>query len=226
LDRRGARRVNETPRPIRKKAIQLALELEIKLRVESHETLRRRLRAVGATPVGRVFETNHILDTAEGTLRARGSGLRLRVSDPADGASAAAGTAGENCPTAGAEATLTFKGPVQPAGVKQRKEIEARVGQPETMLELLGALGFVEVLCYRKRRESFLMESCRVELDEVPLLGLFVEIEGPDEDRIRRVQRMLELHSAPAVADSYVALLARRCEEGGLDPRKIDFETT
>ncbi|HUU82306.1 MAG TPA: class IV adenylate cyclase [Phycisphaerae bacterium] len=188
----------------------MGLEIEAKLRVESHEPLRRKLAALGTDIVGRVRETNHILDSADGSLRSSGSALRVRANQPADGGSATA--------------TVTFKGPVQPGAVKRREEIEASVDDPVAMLELLRALGFVEVMTYRKRRESYRLDNCRIELDEVPMLGCFVEIEGPDERAIRRVQQRIGLADLEHIPKSYIALLSEHCHRTGRDPRDIDFD--
>ena len=42
------------------------------------------------------------------------------------------------------------------------------------------ALGYSRVLSFEKRRESWKLGGCNVELDELPHLGTFVEIEGPE----------------------------------------------
>ena len=78
-------------------------------------------------------------------------------------------------------ATLTFKGPLEASAFKKRREIELAVSEADGMRRLLEAIGFVEVLRFQKRRESWRLDNCRVELDEVPRLGRFVEI-----DRVKK----------------------------------------
>lgn len=188
----------------------MPLEIEAKLQVDSHEAVRRSLGEHGAVALGRVLETNHILDRADGKLRAAGAALRVRTSEPVnEGSSGAA---------------LTFKGPIQQSGFKRRQEIEVQVSDVRSMLDLLGALGFVEVMVYCKRRESYRLERCRVELDEVPLLGQFVEIEGPDERSIEGIQTRLGLGDLAHIAESYIGLLVAQCERTGRNWRRIDFE--
>jgi predicted adenylyl cyclase CyaB len=189
----------------------MSWEIEAKLPVDSLAPTRQALADLAATPLGRVAETNHILDAVDGRLRHSGCALRLRVNQSVDGGRP--------------EARLTFKGPVQSGRLKRRPEIELVVADPRRALELLGALGFVEIMLYRKRRESHRLENCRIELDEMPYLGCFVEIEGPDEDTIVRVQNRIGLAGAAHQPRSYVALLRDYCEHGGLDPRRIDFPT-
>ena len=185
------------------------LEIEAKLPVPSLEPVRRALAEASAAPLGRVLETNHILDSADGHLGRAGSALRLRVNQPIEGGPAAT--------------ILTYKGPVQAGKVKRRPEIEVQISDPARALELLAALSFVEVMVYRKRRESHRLADCRVELDEVPFLGCFVEVEGPDEAAISQVQERLGLSAVPHQPKSYVALLRDHCRRTGCDPRRIDF---
>jgi adenylate cyclase class 2 len=187
----------------------MSVEIEAKLRVESHDPVRRSLGDLRAVTLGQVIETNHTLDRADRKLGAAGAALRLRTTEPVQEGSG--GT------------TLTFKGPVQRSSFKRREEMEVHVADAQAMLDLLGALGFVEVMAYRKRRESYRLEQCRVELDEVPLLGNFVEIEGPDEASIRHVQDRLGLAGVKHIAAGYVSLLADHCARTGQDPRWIDF---
>jgi adenylate cyclase class IV len=52
-----------------------------------------------------------------------------------------------------------------------------------------------------------------VELDELPHLGCFVEIEGPDEQSVLAVRDRLGL-AGPGITKSYLAMLDAHC--GGL----------
>ena len=189
----------------------MALEIEAKLKVDSHDPVRERLIALGAVALGAVVEQNHILDRADGSLRAGGAALRVRRNDPVEAGAA--------------NVILTYKGPVQPGQLKRREELEVGLADTDQALAVLRGLGFVEMLTYRKRRESYQLAGCRVELDEVPFLGRFVEIEGPDEQTITEVQEQLGLGALPHVARSYVNLLRRYCRATGLDPTRIDFST-
>ncbi len=189
----------------------MGVEIEAKLPVPALDPVRLALADVSATLLARVVETNHIYDSSDGRLHRNGSALRLRI----------------NTPTAEGEPTtvLTFKGPVEPGSLKRRREVEVAVGDAAAALDILAALGFIERLVYRKRRESYRLDDCRVELDEVPHLGCFVEIEGPNEESIGRVQGRIGLADIAHQHRSYVALLADHCERTGLDPRAIDFPT-
>src|SRR5712692_10414587 len=136
------------------------LEREIKLRFESADAARAAVLATGATPVhGRRLQEDCLLDTANDDLRRRRSALRVRVD--------------------GGRSLLTFKGPVQPAFVKVREELETVVADGTLLLRVLEELGFHVWFRYQKYREEFALDDCIVAIDETPV-GVFVEIEGGD----------------------------------------------
>jgi len=167
-------------------------ETEAKFRVAAHEPVRQRLIRARATFVARVLETNRIFDRPDGSLRAAGSGLRLRHARE------------EN---RGSVTTVTFKGPVASGPFKSREELEMAVTDADIAAEFLKRLGFVEILAYEKRRESWRLGDCLVELDEPPYIGLFVEIEGPEENAICAARDELRLSEATYEEASYVQMM-------------------
>ena len=187
----------------------MSWETELKLRVSSHDPVRERLRQHGAVPAGKVLEVNDIFDRPDGALRRRGVGLRIR----------------STCPQGGGDdlTMMTVKGVRLPGVVKSREEVEFAVPNAETASRALNLLGFVRVLRYQKRRESWRLGECLVELDEPPKIGLFVEIEGPDEETIFALRSTLDLDKAEPVADSYVHMLAAYCDAQGLTDRVVEF---
>ena len=86
---------------------------------------------------------------------------------------------------------------------------------------MLLATGFVESLVYQKRRETWRLASSRVELDDVPELGRFVEIEGPDRQAVADVQHRLALEAAPAVEPTYAAMMLAHVRSSGLSPPRV-----
>lgn len=186
------------------------LEIEAKFRVDDHEAVQRRLQELSARYIGKYVENNHILDRPDGFLRHAGCGLRVRMMETLQGQPASA--------------TLTYKGPRQNSPLKSREEIELRVSDAEQMLALLHAIGFDTVISYRKRRDRWALGGCHVELDKVPLIGTFVEIEGPSENAIRAVQEPLKLGQTSYESRSYVHMLAEQCQELGRSTMGIDFD--
>jgi len=188
----------------------VAIELEIKIRVESHEPIRGALRDAGAARVSRVLETNRILDLPDGSLYRAGCGLRVRSVEVLDGD--------------GLAATLTYKGPREAGRFKRREELEVAVEDAASLLSILQALGYGERIVFEKRRESWRLEDCRVELDEVPLIGTFVEVEGPTEAAIDAAMERLGLAGRATEPQSYVGLLAERADKSASDPQVFHFD--
>ncbi len=189
----------------------MPIELECKVRVDSQDPVRARLRETGALYVGRVLETNRILDRHDRFLARAGCGLRIRAINVLDGD--------------GPAPTLTFKGPRQPGTTfKRRDEHEVAVQDPSALAKILDTLGYRDQIVYEKRRETWHMGVCHVELDELPTLGRFVEIEGPDEATITSALVALGLGDAPRISKSYVALLVPHAGRSGDSPLVIRFQ--
>ena len=83
-------------------------------------------------------------------------------------------------------AVLAYKGPKQQDDYKKRTEIEIGVNDAERPSRCLAALGYRKALAFNKRRRLWRLHDCEVALDELPLLGVFVEIEGPDSRTMLR----------------------------------------
>lgn len=180
----------------------MSLEIEIKLRVREHDTVRRRLEQLGARRVGKRFETNTFLDAPGDPLLRSGAGLRVRRH--------------RDMHTGAESAVITHKGPKRAGEVKVREETEVGVSSYEDGLKLLEQLGYEVKLSFEKRREIWDLGECEVVLDEMPEgMGLFVEIEGPSEDVVRHVQNELALNDAPAEPAGYAVLVAQHLQNTG-----------
>lgn len=179
----------------------MGTEIEIKLKMESHDHVRTRLRELGAADHGLMLETNTFFDQPTGTLRQSDRGLRLRIETPLLPPSP--GTS-----PASVRATITYKGARQTSGLRAREEYNLKVDSPENATAILQALGFQRTLSYEKKRHTYLLDQCEVVLDELPHFGLFLEIEGPAETLIRQVQQKLGLEQFPAVTETYLHMIA------------------
>jgi adenylate cyclase class 2 len=105
------------------------------------------------------------------------------------------------------ETVLTYKGPKQRHHFKKRQEIEIPAPQPESLLAILSALGYSSVLVVEKNRRIWRLRDCLVALDRLPVLGTFVEIEGPTGECIAELQRDLGLSDKKHIAQSYAHLV-------------------
>ena len=187
----------------------MGLEIEAKMKVDDFDAVRRRLGENGAERVGAVLETNSFFDTPARSLRNADKGLRLRTARDV-------GTGVEKF-------VITVKGAQRQGVLKTREEAEINVDRGDNAEEVLKALGFAPTLSFQKKRESWKLGGCKVELDELPLLGRFVEIEGPDEPAVMRVRETLRLSDHSLITTGYISMLSQRVGEHGGQPKSITF---
>jgi predicted adenylyl cyclase CyaB len=107
--------------------------------------------------------------------------------------------------------------------MKRREETEVRLDDAESMSMILAGLGFHARILFEKRRETWELGLCLIEFDELPELGLFVEVEGPDEGAIRRCLGVLGLAEAAHVAESYAELISQRVVANSSGVRELRF---
>ena len=202
-------------------------EIEIKLRVPDPAQLLRRLRALGATPRGRVFEQNVLFDTPDGDFRRLGRLLRLRVETPAPGP-----PGGGLCRTRPAHgprrAVLTSKAPPSrnasrriPLRYKIRLERELPVREPARLVRSLRSNGLLPSFRYEKFRTRFRLKNLHLDLDETPI-GTFLELEGHPR-AIDRAARLLGYGPRDYIRRTYWDLYAAACRRRGLRPRHLLF---
>jgi adenylate cyclase class 2 len=186
----------------------MALEIEAKFKVDSFEAVRRRLTELRGERICAVLESNHIFDTQDRGLFARGCGLRIRT------------CAGQGRVPA---STLTYKGPQTQSSLKSREELETHIDDADAARGILAGLGFTPVLVFEKRREKWRLSDCTIELDELPRLGCYVEIEGPTEQAVTSAQASLNLAHEQAITTTYIALLIEHARANHLPADHITF---
>jgi len=189
----------------------MAIEIEAKIKVESLEPIVERLREAGGKFESKLSQRDTYFNNTKSSLTKSGRGLRLRreVSDD------------------GEKTVLTFKGPKQKGPFKSRQEIEVGLGEDgfSGMVKLLSGLGFEQVLVFEKRRKVWLLDGCQVCLDEVPLLGNFVEVEGPDENVIAEVLSKIQLYGLEHINKGYAKLMREKLDEISSDKTEIFFDS-
>ncbi len=179
------------------------MEREVKLPFRDAAEARAAILASGATPLkARRLQEDCLLDSADDQLYQKRCVLRVRM---------------EN-----GKALLTFKGPVRPADMKLREELETVVGDGLLLLRILEELGFHVWFKYQKYREEFALEDVTVAVDETPV-GVFVEIEG-SEPGIHKMAASLSRRPEEYLLDSYRALYVKHCERNGLPITHMLFE--
>ncbi len=176
----------------------MGIEIEAKMKVDDLGMVRKRLIRLRAKRRGVAREINTFFDKRKGTLRKSGKGLRIRVATKSRGEM---------------RCTVTMKGPLKKGSLKSREEIEFIVDDPKAAKQLLEHLGYQATLSFEKRRESWEFRRCKIELDELPYLGKFVEIEGESTKRIMAVRKAMGLGDLDLIKTGYISMLARYVEE-------------
>jgi predicted adenylyl cyclase CyaB len=186
----------------------MGIEIEAKMRVADHEAVRRQLREVGATRKGLTRETNRFFDGPGRRLASADQGLRLRTNT--------------NSETGDAAHVVTFKGPRQAGKFKTREELEFATDDVDATATIFQHLGYPLELSFEKRRETWELDGCKVELDELPHLGTFVEVEGPDERIVESVRAKLGLQNEPSISEGYASMVAKHLKKAGGRELKFD----
>ncbi len=191
----------------------MGIEIEAKFRIGDMETMRRKLLAAGACPMGTVLEDNTYFDTPDARLRQSDCGLRIRTVKPTDGGAG--------------RSVLTYKGPRRAGELKIRAEEETAIDSPAAARAILAGLGYQPTASFQKRRESFCLGAARIELDELPALGFFLEIEAGDEKTVQSARKILGLTGEPTITKTYIEMvaehLAARTASGASAHEKLNF---
>ena len=146
------------------------LEIEVKFFLRDLQTVRSKILELGARSQGRFFETNIRFEDRDKSLIAKNALLRLRRDN---------------------RARLTYKSEPRErdSNFKIHREFEVEVDDFRTMEKILNSLGFYKDQIYEKYRESFVLGSTQLCLDEMPF-GDFLEIEGEKEDILKMVEAL------------------------------------
>jgi adenylate cyclase class 2 len=181
----------------------MGTEIEAKVRISDVAALERSVAALGAEYGGAWVEVDAFFDHPDRRLMEGDSALRLRISQPLD----------ERAHQIQKTAMLTYKGPREPGRLKVRPEHQVDIPDPAAMREILRGLDYSEAFSYEKRRRKWRIEGAEITIDELPLLGFFVEVEAPDEARIDGLLGRLGLGNGEILTTSYVRLLLERLGE-------------
>jgi adenylate cyclase class IV len=214
----------------------VGVEIELKFRLADPEPMRALLRAAGAEYGGRFHESDRLYDTADRRLLSGDCGLRVRTrrstGDPASvpvhtltfkGPRGAAVPERDN-PNPGRKSGAARRGALAPAsGPKVREEVETAVAAAAALDAILRSLGYQAVVAYEKRREVWQWRGCVVTIDELPRLGWWLEIEGPDVERVEHARAALGLAAASPVRETYVELAAAHGASDAVGTRVLRF---
>jgi adenylate cyclase class 2 len=170
----------------------MCIEIEAKLKVDSHKPVEKKLTELGAEFLGEQFQTDYYLDDSDRTLTKADKCLRIRLE-----------RVGKS-----EKFFITYKGPKEKGEFKKRQEVETQVADADAAEKLFAELGYQKAIVVEKKRKLYRLGHCQIALDDLPALGTFVEIEGPDAEKISEAQNALGLAKLPHIPESYACLLA------------------
>lgn len=185
------------------------LEIEIKAKIESIDSLRKKLLRQEFTPLYAIREADTYYNGVNRNFAQTDEALRVRQTELAGD--------GER------RAFVTYKGPKLDAGSKVRKELEVTVSDGSVMGELLRSLGHEAVLEVVKAREYFQKGKMIACLDEVVGLGSYMELEIVTEegggytlerDMLLETLDSLDVSREACTRKSYLELLLEKKKNG------------
>jgi adenylate cyclase class 2 len=183
----------------------MSTEIEAKLKVDSLRQVESRLGEIGAEFLAEQLQRDYYFDDASSSMKNSDRALRLRRETSSN-----------------AEKTLlTYKGPRAEDNFKKRQEIEVEVGDVILAEKLFLILGYQRTLAFEKKRRIWQVGDCNVSLDQLPLLGGFVEIEGPDDKKIADIQKKLGLANLPHIPESYALLIEQKLHQLDRKEREV-----
>jgi adenylate cyclase class 2 len=170
------------------------LEIEVKARCSSHDKMKDLLLSKGASFSGSVKEKDDYFNHPFRDFKKTQEAFRLRVQN--------------------GKCFITYKGPKLGGVAKSRFEAETAIGDYATMRSILENLGFCYVGSVEKKRDSYELNGITVCLDDVPALGLFIEIEkiGEDRDSVEKdvLAAAVELGVSEFERRSYLSLVLEK----------------
>lgn len=180
----------------------MADEIEAKIKIIEPTVIESLVRHLGGVERFRRIETNIFYDQAR-KLDKKGEVLRLRqeyyLYRFGDGA--------------GEVVSATFKGRRKKGKLKIRPEHEFEVSDFDQARAMFEALGYKESFRFEKKRQSFSLGDCVVEIDTLPYLGHYVEIEGGTEKKINKVVKQLGLDGEKLIVEGYGGLLRKDAQK-------------
>ncbi len=188
------------------------IEIEAKLRLHDPAAMHQKLVELDAVLDRRIHETNTYFDLPDGQLKSSDQGLRIRLE--------------RDLATDQTQTVITHKGPRTHGQFKSRSETETNVENAKSAAALLSALGYHSVLTFEKERTRYLLGDCRVEIDTLPYLGTFIEIEGDRDQQVHDILERLDLVGQPIIRASYIAMLLTYLKEQGMNQTTVRLEAT
>ncbi len=178
------------------------IEYEVKIKVDDLESVKERLKDLGAKMLSHVLEEDYYVDLRKCPGFPKEAALRIRKSI--------------NKSTGEVRGKITFKKLSGQGDIKAkvRLEIESGVDKPDELIKAFMEMGFL-IRCVRKERMIYkAMNDVVVTLDNVEGLGKFVEIELMNpvsaeyfSEKLNEVLSSLNLTGKKLITKPYIEML-------------------
>jgi predicted adenylyl cyclase CyaB len=181
-------------------------ELEIKIQLDSKvhfEQVYGKCQKLCGQPESHVRQLDEYYDTADTQLKELDMVVRIRSTNNSE--------------------TIALKSPRRhlSGGMTSRVELEFKTAPGETPREQLARQGLSVSQASEKERWTFVKGEIEIVLDHLPFLGYFVEIEGPSQDAINEVVRLLDLPPDAGIQKNYGELTTEKFSILGLSTTNI-----
>ncbi|MFH1405109.1 MAG: CYTH domain-containing protein [Patescibacteria group bacterium] len=149
-------------------------EYETRILNIDRDEIIKKLEALGATLTKDVLQKRRTFDYPDGSLVAKNSWIRVR--DTGDG-----------------KVWMAYKchAPEQGNGVADCEEVEFEVESMDMATQFLLSVGFIQKSYQENKRTRYQLDDIQFDIDEWPLLPLFIEIESLSKERVLEGVKML-----------------------------------
>lgn len=168
-------------------------EIELKFKIEDPKAIKKKLAEIGAKYEGKFQQRDLWIDTPAKRWKKQGKGLRIRQQN--------------------GKLFLALKDEQSYGKVRKALEIEVDVGGNfDEFKNFWERIGFVADHFIEKEREVWQLGALEIVLDTVKDLGIFLELEGPEEE-IEAAIIKLGLEKEPRIVEHYGQLVEKQGKE-------------
>ncbi len=162
------------------------IETEVKHKIQNKKELQKTEEKIKKIAEYKKTETEHniVFDSPDFSLRKKGFLLRLRKDS---------------------KNTLTFKSKIKSKKFKKRQETEFQVKNFNQTKKIIEKIGFFPAFVYEKKRKYFDFKGTEIQIDELPFIGFYLEIEGTEKGIIK-AEKELNLKEKNRITTNYLQL--------------------
>jgi len=175
----------------------MSTEIEVKILEIDPLSLIAKIESFGGKCLGDWLIYTTIYDFPDRKLLSKGGYVRIRNEGPV-----------WHC---------TYKSKITQDSAKKMLELDMQVNDPEIADQILKALGLQEVLFFEKRRRHYVSGPIIFDIDQLPGIPPFLEIEAPSQEEVEAGMEILKIDRKKALSIGPKELLAHY----GIDIDKI-----